>query len=612
VTFFSALLASFQAWLGRETGQEDVLTLVTVSGRSHPSLQNLVGLVANVLPMRLNLLGAPDFRTVMRRSSELVSSAVAHQVLPLSHILDLFPSVSSTNDAPPLQVLFLHNSSPFPSLSLPGVTFTPGDAIDHGTARFDLIIDVSETHHGLTGHLRYRSDLFEPQTVAGLAAGWKHFVQQVLKDPDGLVLPRRSNGHDRNRLIQNKPNGADGAVRGGEASSAVEGLVDSDILDPSVALGRFGVAATGCGSIALLPPVMPRTELEKKLVKLWELVFETKPIGIHDNFFGLGGHSLLGVKLLAAIERSLGKKLRLCLLFKEPTVARLAQAIEENRAPAVSSLVEIQPHGDKSPLFLVHGAGGGMFWGYSNLARQLGPDQPVYAFKSRAMDGLPEFTRVEDMAAHYVADLRRFQPHGPYYLGGYCFGGNVAYDMARQITKDGDEVALVLLINCWPNNSSYTRLRWTPEFFAKAGWNFCLRLAHQVRSGARQPRDYFAWRAAWAWKRLKSLFTHRPENQVTVEDIVDLSPLPENERGLWRTHVQAWLGYQPQPYSGRVVLLRTRGHPLICSFDHQMGWGSFVTDGVTVKICPGDHESILEEENITATARELKAVLAAA
>src|SRR5262249_53975911 len=160
-------------------------------------------------------------------------------------------------------------------------------------------------------------------------------------------------------------------------------------------------------------------------------------------------------------------------------------------------------------------------------ARQLGRDQPVYAFKSRAMDGLPEFTRVEDMAAHYVSDLRRFQPRGPYYLGGYCFGGNVAYDMARQLTKDGHEVALVLLINCWPNNSSYTRLRWTPRFFAKAGWNFCLRLAHQVRSGARQPRDYFAWRAAWARKRLKALFTRRPDDQVTVEDIVDLSPLPE-------------------------------------------------------------------------------------
>src|SRR5204863_6429423 len=143
-------------------------------------------------------------------------------------------------------------------------------------------------------------------------------------------------------------------------------------------------------------------------------------------------------------------------------------------------------------------------WGYSNLARQLGPGQPIYAFKSRAMEGLDEFGCIEDMAAHYAADLRQFQPLGPYYLGGYCFGGNVAYEMARQLTAQGQPVALVLLINCWPNNSSYTRLHWTPLLVAKVLWNFWLRLGHQIRWGARQPRSFLKWRLVWLRQNLKA------------------------------------------------------------------------------------------------------------
>ena len=115
-----------------------------------------------------------------------------------------------------------------------------------------------------------------------------------------------------------------------------------------------------------------------------------------------------------------------------------------------SSLVEIQPKGSKPPLFFVHGVGGGMFWGYTNLSRHLGLDQPVYALRSRALAGQEEFGRIEDMAAQYVADLRAFQPQGPYFLGGYCFGGIVAYEMAQQLRAHGQSVAFLGLINAGP------------------------------------------------------------------------------------------------------------------------------------------------------------------
>jgi thioesterase domain-containing protein/acyl carrier protein len=373
------------------------------------------------------------------------------------------------------------------------------------------------------------------------------------------------------------------------------------VLDPNGVNSRQRNGVTGAD--------LPRNDLEQTLARVWEKVFDIQPIGINDNFFGLGGHSLIAVKLIAAIEQETGTKLRLCKIFQEPTIARLAKAMERRDAISGSSIVEIQPNGTKPPLFLVHGVGGGMFWGYSNLARHLGQDQPIYAFRSRGMDGLEEFTRIEEIAAHYVADLRKFQPQGPYRLGGYCFGGNVAYEMARQLRAQGQEVPLLLLMNCWPNNSSYTQLSFTPLFFARAIWNFLIRLDHQIKSGAKQPRDFFKWRASWLRKRIKSFFSRASADRLGVDDIVDLSSRPEQERKLWRTHVQAWLQFQPKPYDGQIVLFRTRGHPLVCSYDHRMGWGSFAAGGVVVRTCPGDHETILEEENVSHTARELKAVL---
>src|SRR5205085_5144245 len=140
-------------------------------------------------------------------------------------------------------------------------------------------------------------------------------------------------------------------------------------------------------------------------------------------------------------------------VFQAPTLEEVAKILRQekpSRGNSVSSIVEIQRRGSRPPLFLVHGAGGGMFWGYANLARCLGEDQPVYAFKSRGLDGLDEFATVEEIAAHYVADMRARQPHGPYYLGGYCFGGNVAYEMARQLDAQGERTALLALMNSAP------------------------------------------------------------------------------------------------------------------------------------------------------------------
>ena len=192
--------------------------------------------------------------------------------------------------------------------------------------------------------------------------------------------------------------------------------------------------------------VDPRNQVEQQLLQIWKNLLQRKSISVYDNFFELGGHSLLAIRLFTQIEQEVGKKLPLVALFQAPTIAGLSKIIEQNEVIIdESTVVPIQPGDAHSPFFCVHGFGGGVA-GYGELARLLGPDQPVYGLQAKGVNGSesPD-TEVEVMATRYIKAMRKLQPHGPYQVGGYCYGGVIAYEMARQIEMQGEEVALVAI-----------------------------------------------------------------------------------------------------------------------------------------------------------------------
>ncbi|SPE63311.1 putative Phenylalanine racemase (ATP-hydrolyzing) [Verrucomicrobia bacterium] len=357
----------------------------------------------------------------------------------------------------------------------------------------------------------------------------------------------------------------------------------------------------------------PHDRVEAELTGIWEQVLGVQPVGVEDGFFDLGGHSLLAVRVVAEIEKVFGKKLRVATIFQAPTIQRLAAIIREDSTESSAiegtSIVELQAPGAGagSPLFLVHGAGGGMFWGYANLTRHL-PGQPVYGFKSRGLDGREELESVEEMAAQYLADLRKIQARGPYHLGGYCFGGIVAYEMARQLRARGELVALLALLNCSPPNSGYTRIPWTLTWGAHFLGNLLYWAKCALSWTTIQRREFFNWK----WNRLK----HRLEPwrhpspaeqwRAEIDDLVDLSSFSPEQRRLWEAHIRALVKFHPQPYPGRVHLFRSPGHPLWCSFDADYGWGELAKGGVTTVMVPGAHEKILEEPCVKVVAAELE------
>jgi amino acid adenylation domain-containing protein len=403
-----------------------------------------------------------------------------------------------------------------------------------------------------------------------------------------------------------------------------------DYMQPGafMLLDRFELTANGKINRESLPAPMrsraaeddcqyPRTSTEALLCEIWASLLGLKQVSVRDDFFELGGDSLLGVAMLVEIEQRTGHRLPVGFMQQMRTVERLAARLDQMGKccrPALDSpLVGIQPRGTRTPLFLVHGVGGGMLWGYENLSRHLGTDQPVFAFKPCDADRLDEFDTVRKIATQFVRELRRFQPEGPYALGGYCFGGNVAHEMACLLDQEGQSVSLVALIGSSPRNSSYDRIRWTAphlyRFFGNLGdwavgftrWTF----AKQLR--------FIRWKLKRLRKRAAQLLRHGSGAPASgVDGLLDLSAVPSAQRGLWLSHVRALDKHRAAVYRGKVLLLRSRGHRLNCSYDGKCGWGDYAMGGVDVGVVPGFHDGLLEEPFAGSVAHELRIQLDAA
>ena len=357
-------------------------------------------------------------------------------------------------------------------------------------------------------------------------------------------------------------------------------------------------------------PAATGTATARILQDLWAALLGVPQVGMDDSFFDLGGHSLLAVQLFARIEARFGRRLPLGLLFEGPTIRHLATALDASERTESRTLVPIQTQGQRPPLFCVHGFGGGVL-GYADLAHALGPHQPLYGLQAAGLSGdeAPDDS-IGQMAARYVEAMRTLQPIGPYRLGGYCFGGIVALEMARQLEAVGDEVALLAIIEGHapvgaPRISHPLELARLPviwrnipfwhEDYLSLGMNgFWRRLMRKARLLG--PR----LRPATATARVRS-------PQDYVED--DLSLLPEHHFELFRLHVGALQRYRPQPYGGTITLFTARGwtisKALFGSLDPYHGWNELAAGGVTLHSVDGGHRNLHLPPHVTSLAAAL-------
>ena len=393
-------------------------------------------------------------------------------------------------------------------------------------------------------------------------------------------------------------------------------------LTPNGKTDRAALPAPGAESmVAGRERVAPRNLLEHQLTEIWAEVLGVPEVGITDNYFELGGHSILAVRLMAMVQDRLGRELPLSSLFQGPTVEHQAHLLRERPDPALwSPLVRITAGQDgRLPLFAVHPTGGDVLC-YHHLARLLGPEQPFYALQARGLDGRSEPLRsIEEMAAEYLRAVRGVQPHGPYQLAGWSFGGVVAYEMAQQLRRDGEEVALVGILDSlapvaaadFGEREELGRSQWA-HWFGVLAAEFQRVLGHDV---------------TLAFDELCGL---EPEAQLErfLDRLGSVEFLPPGggrslARGFWRIHeansVALWnYSRVATPYPGTLTLLRCEEDLLLQDSwardlhdnkDH--GWHRLAQGELRVLFVPGDHNTMMSPPFVEGVAHELGACLCA-
>ncbi|MCB0020446.1 MAG: hypothetical protein KDE09_21790, partial [Anaerolineales bacterium] len=339
-------------------------------------------------------------------------------------------------------------------------------------------------------------------------------------------------------------------------------------------------------SLDTAPAAAPRTETERTLVQIWQELLGLEKIGIHEDFFAAGGHSLLAVRLFSQIRQRLNAPLRLAVMYDYRTIAELAALIDEQgqaraQEPQYHALVKINEGSSQfQPFYCVHGAGGHVL--FLNEWREHLPELPLYGFQARGYEDISEAHQsIESMARTYVSELRRRQPEGPYYLGGYSGGGVVAYEMAQQLHRLGHEVALLTLIDTFHPSVRPRQV------------GFFERLIDACRDPWHHLRKFVRVRIAWRITQ----YRHQRENGPERENLSQ----KQHEVYMFDHFDRLWSQYRAHPYKGEVLLLRAAEEwKMFDHVDHSKGWESDVRQ-LRIREVPGDHRSLIGSRNLAVT-----------
>jgi amino acid adenylation domain-containing protein len=392
-------------------------------------------------------------------------------------------------------------------------------------------------------------------------------------------------------------------------------FVDTLPLTPSGKLDQGALTGRPAALDDSPLPAAPRDPLESRLADLWRNLLELPAVGIHDNFFDIGGDSLRALALVVQLEKEWSVPLPTTALIEAPTIALLANRMRRSeRDPGLSHAVRFQKGGRKTPLFLIHTLDGGVFK-YRELVGLLGPDQPVWGILPQGSDGKEQpACRMENIAAFDIEVMRRIQPSGPYCVAGYCFGGAVAFEIARQLHRQGERLGLVAMFEVLaPRPPGHGEELWRPWAARRFLRNLPLWIEQSLPQQSRYLTQRIRIRLAG---EIRSLLRRlgKPggpaRRRLEPEDYFgNLAAAPEAFRNMLQTQFLAFQAYDPEPFPGRITLIRARALPLFRPCDPEMGWGRLALGGVEVKIISGSHLLMLQRPQVESLGAALKASL---
>ena len=421
---------------------------------------------------------------------------------------------------------------------------------------------------------------------------------------DAVVMVRKSANGDRSLVgyvvaDSNYPDFGNSVMTGELKALLKKTLPDYMVPSYFVALDKLPLMASGKIDRRALPAVdgtrpeleeahvAPRDDLERRLVQVFEKLLGVSSIGIRDNFFDLGGHSLLAVRLVSEIEKETGRRLPLVTFFQGATIEYLASVLRDDvESRDWPTLVEIQGGNENVPLFCVSMPNVNAL-GYRSLARYLGSNQPVFGLQAQYpedLEGEHSQEAVDNIATDYLAALRAQRPKGPYQFVGLCRGAHIAYEMARRLEQEGEEVALLGILDTWVVENTYSIFFYLEHYADRFVWLMRLGLKNQLEFIRKKARGVLMSRMSTDAKRKRN-----PLHEIYF-------PGPN---------------FVPRTYKGRIAVFRAHRQPRQRIRDVSLGWGRLALGGVDVFYIPGGHIGVLKEPHVQGLANELRKCLLA-
>ncbi|MEE9372230.1 MAG: condensation domain-containing protein [Saprospiraceae bacterium] len=528
----------------------DIVLGTSVSGRSAPiqNIELMAGLFTNTLPVRMKL--DTDYK-VSEWLGKLQINLAAMRNFEYTSMAQIMPWINWPGHVPLFECLLVFENFPWQNLENDIISIK--DFEGGITTAFPLTILIKPGNE-LNFLFRYDQHKFLDKNISWFSKNLTVLLSNVLKDQDKNILDLY-NSVDHSSLIKDH-------------------VINN--IKPIETDNKYKY-------------IPPSTAIEIRLVRIWEALLGKSKIGTNDDFFDLGGNSLLAVQMFSQIENQLGYNLSPASLLQYPTIDGLSSLIRDDVIiKSWSSLVPIRTSGNKAPLFCLHARGAHVFF-YSVLARHLGDEQPVYALQPRGLDGKePLYKSIEEMASHYLDEIRTVQEHGPYAFIATCFSSEVGLEMAQQLQRHGESVSLLAMVDTPPPLPN----------IKPTSFDFIKRIVRLFRYRSFGEVSRILLNRMYKSEQIKT-YQDVEKNLFKSEQLANLEKIQYDLQMLYHK-------YQSQPYQGKITFIRSKEQSKASWMDfHVNQWKSLALGGLTIIDIPGFHLTLFEEPDVRLLAKEI-------
>jgi len=553
--------AALEVFLYRITGQHELVTGMPLAGQLGTDFEEMVAHCVNLLPLKATIDHKISFVEYLKNRKKYLLEAFEHRDLTFSSLLKKL-NLHREESRVPLVSVIMNYDYRQDEIGFQGLTprYLPTQKLYEN---FDISINVEESESDFKLRWDYSTDLYTEATISELNEAFTLLLKTVSEQPDieiGGILSGEIQCLKR----------IDQLAKLLEHRIELEGIEHEKqmIIDDSSSRPLNGIS-------------------ENIIARIWSETLKIDDLKPTDDFFDLGGHSLIAVKVMVAIEKEIGKRLPLASLFENSTLEKLAKLIEsEEKETKGDLLVPIKKTGTKTPIYMIHGGGLNVLV-FNPLGRYMDNEQPVYALQAL---GLNQKTKLlytmEELADRYNAEILKNDPVGPYALAGYSFGGLLAYEMAKKLIAMGKEVKMVGILDTYAGgrDASHTNLYKIQKKILRQ----FKKLIFFGRSFLKEPKETLDYQKIVIGRMISHLFYREDpvkDEAATYEDKLTNS---------YRT---AYNNYFMTPLDIKIDLFRVKKRLYFLDDPDQLGWKDYALKGVQIHEVPGDHRTFLFPPN---------------